>query len=149
MQTIKTKVHDAAVYIGLIDPPKRELPDEILYNTVKFADVGYIFVIYFVCAIGLAMLVDKIFGKFDPAKYEKDSDLRLVLELLLAIWFFGIASYGMRELVHVIPYPFDNIEGHIHKEMKELLSTWIFSIVFFITCSNMSDRVKHIYNKFM
>jgi hypothetical protein len=116
---------------------------------VKFADVGYIFLIYFVCAIGLAILVDKIFGKFDPVKYEKESDLRIVLELLLAIWFFSLTCYAVRELVQTIPYPFDGVEGHVHKEMKELGGIWVFSAVFFITCTNMTERVKHFYNKFV
>ena len=147
MDKVKNSIHNAAVYMGIISEPNRSTPEEIVHQSVKMIDVGYIFVIYFVCAIGLAMLVDKIFGTFKPENYNKESNLRITLELLLSIMIFGILCYMMRELINIIPYPLNNVEGHAHKDMKELSSPWIFGVVFFFSCSNMSDRVKHFYKR--
>ena len=53
-------------------------------RSIKMLDIGYIFAIYFIIAISLSMLIDKIMGRFDPALYKDVSDLKIMLELLIS-----------------------------------------------------------------
>lgn len=115
---------------------------------IKVLDIGYIFALYFMIALILAYYVDKILGKFNPEDYKDTSKWRIILELFVACWVYGILCYIVRNTVEMIPFPLHNYKGYNHYKIRELSSAWVFGFVFLTCSSNMKDRLIHVFNEF-
>jgi hypothetical protein len=152
METIKSGL----VAVGLIqDPPKipvvpkQTWQNDVLMRSIKMLDIGYIFAIYFIIAISLAIIIDKIMGPFDPTLYKDIPNWKIMLELLFAFWMYGVACYIIRNVVELIPFPLDGYGGFKHKKVKELGSAWVFGFVFLTCSSYMSERLRYFYRRYM
>ena len=96
---------------------------------IKLLDIGYVTVLYFVIGFALAVLTDRILGKFDATEAEKKSTSRVVLELLLHMWVYGLLVYFVRNIVQHTPSPFHNVWCFDHTKVKEMQSATSLQIV--------------------
>jgi uncharacterized membrane protein HdeD (DUF308 family) len=115
-------------------------------RSIKILDIGYITVIYVVFSIVIASFVDNIIGKFDEKKESKKPIWRILIEMILAIWFYGVLIYIVRNLVELIPFPLNGYEGFEHKRVKELGNATVFTFTFLIFCDYFKSKISFFYN---
>ena len=121
------------------------LGNDILMRSIKILDIGYITVIYVIFSIICAFIIDKIIGKFDEKKESEKPLWRITSEMILAIWFYGVLIYVVRNLVELIPFPLDGYEGFIHKRVKESGSATVFTFTFLIFCDYFKNKIMFFY----
>ena len=128
---------------------KQTWQQDLLMRGIKIIDIGYIYIIYFIITICLAILADRILGTFDPILYKNTPDWKIGVEILLTIWIFGILFYIMRNVIEIIPFPLDGYKGFSHTSVKELENSWIFHFIFLTCCTNIKDRLTYFYKRYI
>jgi hypothetical protein len=116
------------------------------FRLIKMLDIGYVTLIYFLSAIVIAVLMDKLYGVYNEKDESKKSTLRKTFDLVGMIWINGIIIYIARNLVPLIPSPFNNINGFKHSNLKELKSAYVFDFVLIYTQKNLVKRMEVFYD---
>lgn len=127
------------------DTPHLPLEDEIVIRSIKMLDIGYITAIYVILGMAVALILDRVFGKYDIAKAEKRPFWMLLVEAICHIWLIGVLSYIARNLVELIPFPLDGINGFKHSKVKELTSGGVFLFVLMFYSQNLQERLRYLY----
>ena len=94
-------------------------------------DIGYITVIYFICAVIVGKIFNYIFGVYNPDVDKNKSNLRISLELCGIIWLIGMSTYIVRNIVERIPSPFEDVFDFHHKRVKELSSAAVYTLILY------------------
>jgi hypothetical protein len=121
------------------------LKKELIIRSIKIFDIGYITSIYLILGIILAKSVDNYFGKFDEEEENKKPVWRIILEVILFSWIIGIVIYIIRNIVPMIPFPLNGIQGYDHLKLKELTSGFIFSITFIYYQNYYQKKIRSLY----
>jgi hypothetical protein len=116
------------------------------FRLIKMLDIGYVTLIYFLSAIVIAVIMDKLYGVYNEKDESKKSTLRKTFDLVGMIWINGIIIYIVRNLVPLIPSPFNNINGFKHSNLKELKSAYVFDFVLIYTQKNLVKRMEVFYD---
>lgn len=107
-----------------MDAPLQEInrldKGDLMRGAVKVLDIGYIASLHFVSAFVVSEAIDRMMGKFDRAEADKKSVARLFAEVIVHVCVLGIIVYFLRNLVELVPFPFDGYHGFSHKKLKEL-----------------------------
>ena len=128
-----------------VEPPPPT--NELLFRTIKIIDIGYITVLYFVCAYFPATFLDSFFSKLYGVDFDKRSDTVLIMEVVSQIICIGIVAYVGRNLVQLIPFPLDGINGFVHSRVKELSSGAFFTVFLVMFQYTMQDKLTFIKNR--
>jgi len=123
------------------------LKKEIIVRGIKLLDIGYITAIYSLLGIFLAKVCDKINGPFDKEKEDKKPIWRILVELILYLWFIGIVIYIVRNIVPLIPFPLDGVYGFKHILVKEVIHATMFSITFFYFQTYYKNKIEHLLHR--
>lgn len=118
----------------------------IPFRIVKILDIGYTTFIYFILALVISVLLDKIYGEYDEKKEEKKTIFIKSIELLSMIWINGIIIYFARNIVELIPSPFNNMYGFEHSRLKELQDAYVFDFVLLYNQENLIKRMENFYH---
>ena len=118
------------------------------FRAVKMLDISYITVIYFFIGFVLARFLDSHVTKFDEKEESKKTILQITLECILFICLNAVLLYICRNLVELIPSPFNGLYGLDHRRVKELTvaPTLSFALLFYQT--NLQNKLRYLYNKF-
>ena len=150
---IKDSVWYKDVTKGFIDttPPKPPVPakkmpilQDFLIRTNKMIDIGYITTIYFILGAIVANMITKFQTEFNNKEEDKRTVIKSSLSLVLLIWTNGVLIYFARNLVELIPYPFDNFFGFHHKKVKELGAATAFTFVLLYYQPNLNKMMKYL-----
>jgi hypothetical protein len=138
---------------GFIDttPPKPPVPakkmpvlQDILIRTNKMIDIGYITTIYFILGAIVANAITKFQKEFNNKEEDKRTVIKSSLSLILLIWTNGVLIYFARNLVELIPYPFDSFFGFHHSKVKELGAATAFTFVLLYYQPNLNKMMKYL-----
>ena len=131
---------------GLITNIKNSIntKDEIVFRSIKMLDIGYVTVLYFIIAYVLGHYLDILFLNIYGNNYESKSKIYLILEVLFQITLVGIFAYIGRNIIQLIPSPFDGIGGFDHKQLKELSSSAFLLVFIFFFQSNLIEKINYI-----
>jgi len=121
------------------------LENDILMRSIKILDIGYITIIYVSFAILIAKLLDNWLGEFDEGAEKKKSKWRLIFELFIMLWAYGVLIYIVRNVAELIPFPLNGYEGFDHMKVKELKNGTIFAFTFLLFNNYVKDKIKFIY----
>jgi hypothetical protein len=124
---------------------KQSVGNDVLMRSIKILDIGYITIVYIAFAIGCAKLVDQVFGAFDEKAEKKKSKVRLTLEMVLAVWAYGVLIYVVRNVVELIPFPLHGYEGFDHFRVKELKNATVFTFTFLMFSNLLKNKVLFYY----
>ena len=98
-------------------------------RTIKILDIGYITIIYFILGLLISRFFDSYLGKFNKLNDDKKHVARVGAELIVMIWAIGTIVYLTRNVVELIPSPFDGLYGFNHLQVKELGSAAVFTML--------------------
>jgi hypothetical protein len=112
---------------------------------IKLLDIGYTTLIYFLLAIIISVVLDRIYGEYDEREEERKTILQKSLDLIGMIWINGIIIYFARNIVQFIPSPFNNMHGFKHNRLKELKNAYVFDFVLLYNQSNLIKRMQTFY----
>ena len=126
--------------------PAKKMPllQDILIRTNKMIDIGYITTIYFILGAVVANTITKFQNEFNNKEEDKRTVIKSSLSLILLLWINGVLIYFARNLVELIPYPFDNFFGFHHKKVKELGAATAFTFVLLYYQPNLNKMMKYL-----
>ena len=142
---------------GFIDmnPPKpsgseKKMPllQDVLIRLNKMIDIGFITTIYFIMGSIVANIITAYQKKFDSKESDKNTLIKNIFCLIILIWINGVLIYIARNLIELIPYPFDNFFGFQHKKVKELGAATAFTFVLLYYQPNLNNMMKYLKNRF-
>ena len=142
---------------GFIDtsPPKKTslekkmpLLQDGLIRLNKMIDIGFITTIYFIMGAIVANTITGYQNKFDSKESDKKTLLTNIFSLIILIWTNGVLIYFARNIIQLIPYPFDNYFGFQHKKVKELGGATAFTFVLLYYQPNLNNMMKYLKNRF-
>jgi predicted membrane protein len=123
------------------------LPKDLNFRLIKILDIGYITVVYFIIAMLISRLIDWIFNQYDKYINKSNKFSLVLLEIVIMMWVVGVSTYIARNLVELIPSPFEGVAGLVHKNVKELGGAGIYTFVIMSFTRCIADRVGELNNK--
>lgn len=112
------------------------------FRFVKILDIGYTTLIYFMMALVIAGLMDILYGKYDEKAEKEKTFPRRTLDLVGMIWLNGVIIYFIRNIVALVPSPFNGFYGFQHSRLKELESAYVFDFVLIYNQPNLIKRMQ-------
>lgn len=106
---------------------------------IRLLDVGLlgIYFLFFsiVFAISIEYVLIEMFGR------KPRSTFLLILEIFLYAALIMIISYVIRNIVEIIPFPFDSMYGYSHQRISELKGGVIFAFAIIIFMKNFKKKL--------
>ena len=127
----------------------------IPFHLVKTLDIMYVVAIQFVIAIGLNIIIDRVFKKLDNTEHDNKkieytyvNFIKHILIIVLIVCIFAIISYFARLQIKQIPSPFNGISGFQHTRLKELQEVGSLTAFLFLTSDYLDGKIKTIREMF-
>ena len=119
----------------------------ITFRIVKLSDIAYIYGIWGICGFFLAYEIDKLFPKFNQKVYDKKSYFEILMEIWINLSVLGMISYIARNIIELLPSPFDNVAGFRHHRLKELSSAMPFMFFIMMFQEGLKQKISYITQK--
>lgn len=122
---------------------------ELAIRSLKIIDIGYITILQFALALFFAKQCDKLFdymfGLHNDNVQSKKNTFKQTLEAFFMLWVIGIVGYIARNILEFIPSPLHGIAGFDHYRVHELYDMPIFTLVFLMFQSHLTDKLTFYY----
>ena len=141
---------------GFIDtstpPPavhKKKMPlkQDILIRANKIIDIGYITSIYFIVGAIIANTLTNLQTTFNSEEEDKKMLISCSLSLIFMVWVNGVLIYVARNLIEMIPYPFNNLFGFKHERLKEIGKATAFTFVLLYFQPNLINKMRYLVTR--
>ena len=110
-----------------------KIEKEIVIRSIKIFDIAYITFIYGLIALFAATLLDKYIYKyisFQKVDKEEDKNFYILLfEIFICLTINLIAFYFLRNLLQLIPFPFEGVYGFRHMRVNEVKSGSVILVI--------------------
>ena len=120
--------------------------NEILFRIIKIIDIAYIAILYFVFDYFPGYYLNSFFEYAYGTNYATKSNNELIGEVLVQVICISIISYIGRNVVQMVPFPLDGINGFVHSRVKELASGAFFTVFIIMFQYSMQDKLVYIKN---
>ena len=121
---------------------------ELAIRGVKLMDLGYVGATHFLAGFFLARVIDNTVGVFDKEAEKKKSTLRVTLEVIFMLWINAMILYVAKNLLELLPSPFDGLGGFDHGRLKEIKSAPLLAFALVYYQSDLQEKLKGMYNRF-
>jgi hypothetical protein len=123
-------------------------PYTLLFAGVKILDIGlttaYFFIVGLVAAKVCDYIITFLFGDDSKNNWNTYPLIPFTLNIVGHLFFIGIVAYVLRNLIHLIPYPFDGVAGFQHDRLKELNGGAVLLFMIFLFQTNLVHKM-HAY----
>jgi hypothetical protein len=109
-----------------------DLKTEIIVRSIKIFAISYFLVLAFIFSYNIATYIDNFFDYLYGNNYESKNINILYLELLTQIIGLAIMSYFIRNIIHLIPFPFEGVYGFQYLRVKEVTTPSTVTLFLFI-----------------
>ena len=116
---------------------------------LKMFDIFLLTAYYFTLAFIAATTIDTFMGKYENKEDEQKSTLRLFSEAIIHTFLLLVVFYLARNLVDLIPFPFDGLYGFQHSRVKERGGDVVFVFILFFYQDYYTKKLQTIYNRLM
>ena len=124
------------------------IPHLDMITLIKCVALIYIAVIDVFTGIFITTLVDKyIFPKKFSKNDQNKSTIRLMFEISLVIATFSVLAYFIRNIIQIIPFPFDNYFGFDYSRVNEVKSGALISATLLLYCKTLFSKVTLLKNR--
>ena len=129
--------------------PKKKMPlkQDILIRANKIIDIGYITSIYFIVGAIIANTLTNLQTTFNSEEEDKKMLISCSLSLIFMVWVNGVLIYVARNLIEMIPYPFNNLFGFKHERLKEIGKATAFTFVLLYYHHNLIHNMRYLVTK--
>ncbi len=136
------------IFYGL---KKNKIPskNELRFRIIKIIDIAYIFIFYSAAGFILSVFLDRVFPKFNKKKYEKKSSIAILAEICLIFATIGVIVYIVKNLFELVPFPFEKVDGYVHRKVKELNAAIPLAYLIFFYQFGLQRKLLHIATRFM
>ena len=121
-----------------------DLQTEIIVRSIKIFAIAYFFVLAFIFSFFIARYIDAFFDYIYGDNYESKNINILYLEALSQIIVLGILSYIIRNIIQLIPFPFEGIYGFQYLKVKEVTSPPTVTLFLFIFQYKYQKKLTYI-----
>jgi hypothetical protein len=129
--------------------PKKKMPlkQDILIRANKIIDIGYITSIYFIVGAIIANTLTNLQTTFNSEEEDKKMLISCSLSLIFMVWVNGVLIYVARNLIEMIPYPFNNLFGFKHERLKEIGKATAFTFVLLYFQPNLINKMRYLVTR--
>jgi hypothetical protein len=120
------------------------IPKDINFRLVKIADIGYITILYFLTGFLSALILCFLFNLYVKIVGRSKNITVIMLELVILMWLVGALTYIVKNIVELIPSPFEGMQGLKHKNVKELGSAGVYGVILISLSYVITDRLGEI-----
>lgn len=120
-----------------------------LFTTVKVVDLIYMMTIYFIVAFFVSLVIQKIIRLLfpDETNTQLQSKLLKFVKIIFSISLIVIVSYFLRNLIQILPFPFDGVAGFDHHKLKELQGGMLTTLLFLFN-AQIFVEAKDLFSEF-
>jgi len=112
---------------------KQPLKEDIILRSIKVFDIAFITFLYGITAlIGVTYLDKYIYVNVNLDKTttdDKKSNKLIFIEILIFLAINGICAYFVRNLIQMIPFPFEGVYGFSHMKVNEVKTGAIIVVI--------------------
>lgn len=102
---------------------------------------------YFLFAFLIASLIDWLVGRFDTKDEDKKPTWQLLLESIVYTFVLVFSFYIVRNIVELIPFPFEGVFGFEHERVKERSGDVVFIFVLFFYQNYYTDKLSFLQKR--
>lgn len=130
-----------------LEEKQQTVTKKFIITSIKIIDIAYVSVIYATIIITFSVLFDYLIGKVDEKKEAEKNIALVILECWLHICLIAITAYVVRNVVELIPFPLDGVQGFIHSKVKELGGGPIYGFLLFFYSKNLRRKIELLINR--
>ncbi len=127
-----------------VDKKKIPLKKELRLRLIKVVDIAYIFSFYALAGFFLSVAFDRVFPEFSKEKYSKKSSIAIMAEACLIFASIGVTVYIIKNLFELVPFPFERVDGYVHKKVKELNTAIPLTYLIFFFQFGLQKKLLHL-----
>ena len=116
---------------------------------LKMLDIFLLTAYYFVAAFYLATGIDSLLGKFEAKDDNSKSTFRLFLEAISYSFILLFIFYVVRNIIGMIPFPFEGVYGFKSALVKERGGDVIFVFILFFYQRYYVNKLRYLYRRIM
>lgn len=113
---------------------------ELRFRSLKMIDIVYVSIIQFGFAYFLGQCIDDffewVFGNSDDK-----SRTKIMIEVFVQVTIIALVLYITKNIIELIPSPFDGLYGFQHNRVKEVKSGTFLAIFIAIFQVNMQSKI--------
>lgn len=125
----------------------RTFKSEARFRFIKIMDIGYMVILYVIFGIFLSKITDAIFGRYTKEETKAKSTLRLIIEVIIIVWFTIVIFYVARNIIEVVPSPFDGLYGYEHSRLKEITNDMILAFTYIYFQNELRNKLVELNNR--
>jgi hypothetical protein len=124
------------------------IKSELRFRFIKMMDIGYMVILYFMFGILLSKVTDVLFRVDTPEELQKSSTTYIIVETIIMIWTNMILFYIARNVMELIPSPFDKLYGYDHSRLKEVTNTAVLGLTYIYFQAGLRNNLNELNNRF-
>lgn len=122
--------------------------NEARFRLIKIMDMGYMVILYFIFGIALSKMTDLLFKIDTREELKKRSTINIILETIVMIWANVIVFYIARNIMELIPSPFDGLYGYEHSRLKEVTNNAVLGLTYIYFQAGLLNNLTELNNRF-
>jgi hypothetical protein len=112
---------------------QQTLKTDIILRSIKILDIAFITFLYGLTALIMVVYLDKyvyVHVNFNTDTLDENkSNLMIFFEILIFLAINGICAYFVRNLIQMIPFPFEGVYGFRHEKVNEVKTGAIIVVI--------------------
>lgn len=112
------------------------------FITAKIADLGLISFYYLIFALAFAIILEYLTEWYESTFPSKEKTTwRLVFEIGANIFFVAVAFWVIRNIVEIIPFPFEGYGGYKHALLKDTNTSIIATLALILFQTSLTKKI--------
>jgi len=117
---------------------------DIQFRIIKSLDIAYVTILFFIFSFYSASLSDGFFYRIFGKKDDNNNYLYLLSEISLQFGVIGVLAYIIRNIVQLIPYPFNHYYHYDRDRLNELIKGAFITTFLFLFSPHLQKKVTNL-----